>query len=72
MDLKPVKSSNIHSVGYENGDLHVKFRSGKRYTYSGVPEELHGKLMAAESKGGFFGKHIRPHYKGQLVEEKEK
>lgn len=62
MNMQPVDSSNIESVGYENDTLAVKFKSGKTYTYPGVPAELHAQMLQAESVGKFFLSKIKPHY----------
>lgn len=37
MNMTPVSSSNIASIGYENGTLYVAFNHGGVYAYSGVP-----------------------------------
>lgn len=58
-ELKPVKSSNIEAIGYEHGELHVKFRNGGHYVYDGVPGSLHAGLLAADSKGAYLIEKIR-------------
>lgn len=62
--LHPVESSAIEMVGYEPAEmtLIVVFKSGATYRYIGVPERLYHRLMAAESKGRFVNKHIKPNY----------
>ena len=60
IDLKPVDSSNIDSVGY-NEDLEVlviQFCRGGRYAYGGVPSEVYAQLLNAPSIGRFFAKNI--------------
>ncbi|WP_313003892.1 KTSC domain-containing protein [Brevundimonas sp.] len=42
--------------------LRVSFVSGAVYDYDDVPLELVEELAAAESKGRFFGSHIRDHF----------
>ena len=59
MEMKPVASSNIKSIGYENGLLVVHFSNGSRYSYKGVPLRVHTELMAAESIGKHFLEHVR-------------
>ena len=59
--MKPIKSSNIISVGYSAGDLYVEYPSGI-YKYKNVPEELYNKLMAAESLGTFMNTFIKGNY----------
>ncbi len=59
MNRVSVKSSDIASVGYENGTLEISFHSGGVYQYSNVPENVHQSLMSAASKGGYFHDHIK-------------
>ncbi len=70
--MKPINSSNIHSVGYDNGKLSVKFHSGATWDYE-CPEELHTRMMAAhdagESVGKFFHAHVRNKFAGTKREE---
>ena len=64
-----VASSNIKSIGYD-GDLHVEFLNGAIWLYAKVPQKTYDELMAADSIGGFFCKHIKPKYKAkQQVKE---
>ncbi len=61
MDMRPVSSSQVHSVGYDpdSQTLHVKFKDrtnkagdvipGSTYAYSGVPPEVHAGLLAADA-----------------------
>jgi len=72
--MTEVQSSNVHSIGFDeaDGSLHVRFKDkagtpGKVYRHPGVPRELHEKLMAADSVGGFYAAHIRKHFKGEPV-----
>lgn len=59
MEHKPVASSNIESIGYENGTMEVKFRNGGLYRYKNVPGDVHERMVAAPSAGKFLGKEIR-------------
>jgi KTSC domain-containing protein len=61
VERQPVKSSNIKSIGYdpEKQELHVEFGSGQVYAYANVPPEKHQALLAAESIGQHFARHIR-------------
>jgi lysyl-tRNA synthetase class 2 len=43
----------------EQAQLTVTFVSGRIYRYFLVPAECAARFSAAESKGGFFNKHIR-------------
>lgn len=62
MNMIPVSSSDIASIGYENGTLHIRFRSGGLYAYFGVPQSVYSDLMNAPSKGQYFHAHIRGRY----------
>lgn len=70
MHMKSVVSSNIDSIGYENGALRIQFRNGRTHEYTGpkVPE-YHDGLMKAESVGKYFIANIRfcPRTKSELV-----
>lgn len=61
MNMTPVESSQIHSVGYdpESKRLHVKFHSGGTYEYHGVEPATHDGLMKADSVGKFFHANVR-------------
>ena len=59
MNRSPVRSSNIASVGYENGTLEIAFVDGGVYQYLNVPEHIYQGLMSATSKGGYFHNHIK-------------
>lgn len=62
MQRTPVHSSNLHSVGYENSILEIKFHSGKIYRYLHVPEMVYSALMCASSKGNYFFTYIKDRY----------
>lgn len=59
MERIPVSSSNLASVGYQDGILEVAFKSGSVYQYTGVPESVYDALMSAPSHGKFFAAFIR-------------
>jgi KTSC domain len=61
-EMVPVDSSVIEEVGFEAGELVVKFRDGGTYVYSVVPESVFQSLLGAESIGSFFNREIRPYY----------
>ena len=65
--MKPVESSNIHSIGWKDGTLSVRFKSNDKtvYDYPGFSEtdwkafesaESHGKHFLANIKGRDFTK----------------
>lgn len=62
MNMIPVSSSNLSSVGYENSTLYIAFNSGGLYSYSNVPERVFHELLNAPSKGKYFRAYINKHY----------
>lgn len=62
MERIPVSSSNLASVGYQDGILEVAFKSGSVYQYTRVPESVYEALMSAPSHGKFFAAFIRNNY----------
>lgn len=42
--------------------LLVEFRSGRRYVYEQVAEDVYTRMRGAFSKGEFFNQHIRDRY----------
>ena len=61
LEMKPVNSTNIISVGYnaEERTLVVDFHNGKRYKYHPVTEQGHRELINSDSIGKYFFKNIR-------------
>ena len=59
-----VDSAAIQEIDYdaERAKLLVRFSSGERYVYVGVPGEVHRSFCQAESKGHFFQAEIRDRY----------
>lgn len=60
--MPSVTSSVIQAVDYdaESRTLFVTFHEGGRvYAYFGVPAEVFGAFMDAESKGRYFIAHVR-------------
>ena len=62
MIMQSVVSSDIHSVGYDKGLMHILFRSGGLYEYSNVPYSLYKQLINASSVGKFFHAYIKGKY----------
>lgn len=69
IERQPVQSTVLASVGYDPAKrrLEIEFRSGAIYRYLEVPEEIHKRLLAAESKGNFFGKNIRDKFPSERL-----
>lgn len=55
-----VESSLLSSVEYSsNQTLELRFRSGVTYRYFTVPATVVEGFLTAESKGGYFNRHVR-------------
>lgn len=59
--LTPVKSSNVHSAGYDRASrtLRVKFHNGGVYDHYDVGPEHAQAFLAAESHGQHYHAHIK-------------
>lgn len=62
MQMIPVSSSDIRSVGYESQTLYVRFHSGGLYAYKGVPYSEYTALLNASSHGKYFAANIKNTY----------
>lgn len=69
--LLAVASSQLNAIGYTPSDevLTIQFptkgdRPGGVYQYAGVKQETFDAFNAAESKGSFFGQHIKGRERG--------
>lgn len=64
ISMTPVESHQVAAIGYSAArkTLQVTFTRGPGhiYQYPNCDEQLHTDFMAAESKGKFFGEHIKP------------
>lgn len=68
------KSSNIASFWFnelaivpDKGTLFVEFKTGAVYKFARVPDKIAKGMVAAESKGKYFWKHIRGKFAYQRV-----
>ena len=52
-------------------NLWVEFTTGRRYVYSGVPEEVANAFRSAFAKGVYFNTRIRDHYPHREVTHAE-
>jgi hypothetical protein len=51
MNRRPVSSSNVASIGWDEETMEVEYRSGHIYEYHEVPESVYSGLLGAESIG---------------------
>ena len=61
--MHSVISSNLSSIGYEDGNLIVKFHNGGLYRYYDVPVGIYNDLMGAPSKGQYLHYKIKGRYR---------
>ena len=62
MQRTQVTSSNISSIGYQDGTLEIQFNSGEIYQYTSVPLEVYQNLMNASSHGTYLNSFIKGNY----------
>ena len=59
-----VDSAAIQTIDYDNerAKLFVRFTTGERYVYVGVPAEVCRSFLDADAKGSFFAAEIQDQY----------
>lgn len=69
LDWVPIDSSVFSAAAYDarRAHLYLWFHSGKIYRYLAFPKELYQELLAAASKGRYFGERIREEFAYELV-----
>ena len=69
MDRLPLESSVFTSVAYIRSKriLELEFRSGAVYRYFDFSPQQFNEFLAAESKGGYFSRHIRDRFRCEQV-----
>lgn len=67
MNMIPVSSSNISSIGYAGTTLYVSFHSGSTYAYYDVPSNVYNALMSASSHGSYLAAHVKGTYRYSKV-----
>lgn len=67
MERENVSSSNIESIGYEDGVLEIEFKNGAIYQYYDVQEHIFNELMQAGSHGKYLAQHIKGFYRYSRV-----
>lgn len=60
-----VESSNLKSMGYDQGSmlLEIEFNDGCIYHYYNLPLDVYQGLMSAPSHGKYFNQHIMGRYR---------
>lgn len=61
MDMKPVYSSHVEAIGYdeEAHELHVGWQSGRTTVYEGVDPEKARRVMNAASVGSALHAEVK-------------
>ena len=59
INKQAVISSNISSVGWDNGVMEVTFTNGSTYQAENVPETEFKNLIAAKSVGKYFNANLK-------------
>jgi len=69
MERKPVTSSNIASIGYDESTstLEIEFLNNSIYQYFDVPKHIYQGLMQADSHGQFLAQNIKGVYRYSKV-----
>lgn len=69
MEMMPVNSSNIDSIGYDENTqtLRVRFLNGSLYEYRNVPLMEFEQLKQAPSKGSYLNRNIKGTYPYERV-----
>ncbi len=64
MEMIPVASKAITSIGYDPASMRmqIRFKQGHTYTFCNVPESIFDGLLKAPSKGIYYDLHIRNKY----------
>lgn len=69
MERKPVSSSNIASIGYDEASstLEIEFLNHSIYQYFDVPQHIYQELMNADSRGQYLAQNIKGVYRYSKV-----
>ncbi len=69
MEREAVSSSNIASIGYDEGTeiLEVEFNNGSIFEFRNVPLVVYNELMDSSSHGSYFNREIRMSYSYEKI-----
>jgi KTSC domain len=72
MHRLPLESTMLTSAAYRSDQtLDLEFRDGSRYRFFDVPAACFQHLLASDSKGAYFNRHIRNCFRYQVLAEIE-
>lgn len=59
-DMHRVSSDSIDSIGYEDGNLYVRFKPRHAtYKYFNVPEQIYKDMLSMSHPGRYLDKHVK-------------
>ena len=67
IDSKALDIIDYRKIGINLTILDITFKTGMKYRYYGVPQNIFDELINAESKGKYFGANIRNRYKFEKI-----
>jgi hypothetical protein len=67
MKRRPVSSSNILSIGWDDNLMEVEFKSGHLYAYHEVPEGVYQAALGADSIGRFVRDNVAGKYESTRI-----
>ncbi|SFG92583.1 KTSC domain-containing protein [Desulfotomaculum arcticum] len=69
MEREYIESSMIRSIGFDpnTSTLEIEFNSGAVWQYFDFPESSWYEFRNSESKGKYFNREIRNHYRESRV-----
>ena len=62
IEMTPVVSSNVESVGFKDGKLQVQFKGGGLYSYNNVKPAVFEAFIKAPSPGKYFAANVKGKY----------
>ena len=74
IERRPVESRALAAVGYSRRlrALEVEFKRGGTYRYLDVPRAVYHGLLTADSKAGYYNRHVRGKYRSVYVRPRRK
>lgn len=61
MNLKPVSSSRMNAVGWENNKMYIQFKDGSTYVYMNVSESQYHDFINSSSLGSALARFDKVH-----------
>lgn len=69
VEWMPVESGLFSSAAYRAGlrQLYLRFHDGKIYRFFDCPVTVYNEFVAAASKGRYFSRQIRNHFRYEMI-----